>query len=64
MSEIIDTLKKKFGVGVKPIINPKPEGLPPIGAILMISDDLRFIVKHHLRRNRLIIQMLPVPKRR
>jgi hypothetical protein len=56
MSEILDTLKQKFGI--KPIVNPHPEGLPPIGAVLMIRNDLKFVVKSHLRRNRLIIQQM------
>lgn len=47
----------------KPIVNPNPKGLPPVGAILMITDDLKFIVKSHLRRNRIIIQRLPEPKK-
>ena len=47
---------------VKPVFNPDPQGIPPVGAILMIRDDLKFIVKSHLRRNRLIIQRIPEPK--
>jgi len=61
MSEILDTLKKKFGI--KPIINPKPEGLPPVGAVLWIKNDRKLIVKGHLRRNRLIIQKVREPDR-
>ena len=57
------TIKSIFDkLGGKPIVNPMPEGIPPVGAILMIRDDLKFIVKSHLRRNRFIIQRIPEPK--
>ena len=47
---------------VKPVVNTEPQGLPLVGAILWIRADLKFIVKSHLRRNRIIIQRIPEPK--